>query len=126
MLTLRTPPRERRSDSTGDRRRGVSRESGIVAGAAPSRESDYDTILGQEPRQPRARASATSTTSGCWPRHITRARSRHVLDRDALRVDERDARRPQHVRDGRVVAGELIRMREADRIIINHKSPAQP
>ena len=86
-----------------------------------------DTILGQGQRDNRAReGSATSTTSGCWPRHITRARSRHVLDRHALRVDERDARRPQHVRDGRVVAGELIRVREADRIIIDHKSPAQP
>ena len=70
--------------------------------------------------------SATSTTSGCWPRHITRARSRHVLDRDALRVDERDARRPQDVGDGWVVAGELVSMCETNRIIINDEGSAQP
>ena len=64
-----------------------------------------------------------------WPRHVKRARPRHVsfiLDRDALRVDERDARRPQDVGDGWVVARELIGMCETDRIIIDHKSPAQP
>ena len=52
--------------------------------------------------------------------------NRHVLDRDALRVDERDARRAQHVGNRRVVARELVGVRETDRIIINHKSPAQP
>ena len=63
------------------------------------------------------------------PRHGKRARPRHVsfiLDRHALRVDERDARRAQHVGDGRVVAGELISMCETDRIIIDDEGPAQP
>ena len=59
-------------------------------------------------------------------RVIKRARQSRLLDRDALRVDERDARRAQHVGNRRVVAGKLVGMCETNRIIINDEGPAQP